>query len=226
MYKLNIHSRSFSIFVHPLQAARAIIINIPGYRGDINGYNNKYVALAEHLVEKGFAVVRMPNVERPPGLTYTRGLLADASAVVRKVYECSEDITGIPSAQIHLMGFSAGGYAAASVAGGFPSVTKVLLLEPSISPRLLMPFASHDLAAFTGEAYVVIGDHDGVGPEAGAAYCDGFVNASRKQLVTVKNCDHQFKGRTNGQIMANAPLWAFAGKVPFPSAKGGLVLYD
>jgi alpha/beta superfamily hydrolase len=225
-YVCTISSRSLSVLVHPLQGARAIIINIPGYRGDVDGYNNKYVTLADYLVDKGFAVVRMPNVDRAPGLAYTRGLLHDVYAVIKWVKEYSQTLTGTDANQIHLMGFSAGGYAAAMVAGEYPSVTKVLLMEPSISPTLLMPLSALALAKFTGEAYVVIGDHNGVGPEAGAAYCDRFVHAKCTQLVTIKNCDHQFTGERNGKILANAPLWAFAGKVPFPSTEGAPALYD
>src|SRR3989344_1351842 len=55
-------------------------------------------------------------------------------------------------------------------------------------------------------------------------YLMGFSPPSR-HLVVLPNCDHQFRGRVNGQIMSKAPLWAFAGEATFPSPEGGTVLY-
>jgi hypothetical protein len=70
-----------------------------------------------------------------------------------------------------------------------------------------------------------VGDHDAVGPEGGKKYERAFTNAAKKELVVISGCDHQFQGTRNGQIMAKAPLWAFAGDTSFPSPEGGVVLY-
>lgn len=212
----------FEVFVHPAQGAlKASILNIPGYQGHIDGYNRKYVTLGNDLAQRGFEFIRMPNIKRPAGVAYTQGLLGDVRAVIEFF---SRDVGGRHE-PIYLMGFSAGGYAAAVIAAENPDVTKVLLMEPSLSPTLLEPLDEKPLRRFDGEAYVVIGDHDGVGLPVGRRYCDAFSGASRRELVVIPDCDHQFTGRTNGQIMAKAPLWAFDGDDTFPSPDGGLILY-
>lgn len=97
-------------------------------------------------------------------------------------------------------------------------------MEPTVNTALMGPF-SDSLSKFEGEVGIVVGDHDAVGPQGGKFYYDAFANASQRQLIVVPNCNHQFMGRENGQIMAKAPRWAFAGDPTFPSPEGGLVLY-
>ena len=214
-------SRGFGAYLHygVWVAPKATIINIPGYQSDVNGFNDKYVKLADYLVNRHLLqVVRMPNVTRPAGRLYTESLLAD----VREVCGWVQKNCGLP---IYLMGFSAGGFAAAVVAAQNPHISKILLMEPSASKSLLGEFPRSTLERYTGEVCIVIGDHDGVGLPVGELYRDSFSKASRRELVVINNCDHQFTGTVNGQIMAKAPLWAFAGEKTFPSPDGGIVLY-
>ena len=51
------------IIIHEANT-NAIIINLPGYGGDIDGYDKKYEKLAKYITEnKLAAVVRMANVQ-------------------------------------------------------------------------------------------------------------------------------------------------------------------
>ena len=212
-------SGHLGIVVHPCEHAGAIIINCPGFRGHINGYNNKYVTLADFLVRQNVgAVVRMPNIERPQA-EYKHELLDDLRAVMDYALLFAEEITGVPDPEIYLMGFSAGGYAVASVAAEYPQVTKILLMAPS-GPH------GDSLSKFSGDVYIAIGNNDTVvGSDSGGKYYELATGARTRQLVFINNCDHQFTGRVNGQIMSKAPLWAFAGDRTFPSPDGGIVLY-
>jgi dienelactone hydrolase len=212
----------FEVFAHqPTKRPKATIINIPGYRSDIDGYNHKYVKIGDDLATRGFQFVRMPNIERPPGRQYAKGLLGDLRAVVEFF---SRDVGGRHE-PLYLMGFSAGGFAAAVVGAENPNVEKILLMEPSASESLVGKLPRSALGRYEGEVYIVLGDHDGVGSSVGWLYHDSFAKASPRKLTVIDNCGHQFTGKTNGQIMAKAPLWAFAGDKTFPSPEGGLVLY-
>jgi pimeloyl-ACP methyl ester carboxylesterase len=214
-------NRGFDVFVHacPSGWRRGTIINIPGYGGDVSGYNNKHTVLADWLSHHyGLVTMRMPNVTRQGREEYTTGLLEDAQVAVN----IALNTLGLP---LYLMGFSAGGYAAAVVgAKNHRVVEKLLLMEPSASESLLNPLPQDILAQFSGEVYIVLGDH-GVGRDVGELYYRSFSGASRRELVVIENCDHQFRGTRNGQIMAKAPLWAFMGDETFPSPEGGIVLY-
>jgi dienelactone hydrolase len=216
---------SFEVWVHPSFGARAIIINCPGYKGSIEGYKNKYVTLADHLAERGVgAVVRMPNIERSAGAAYREGLVGDVRAVIAWVTKVSLALTGDARSDIYLMGFSAGGFAVASASAGFPQVKKLLLMEPTVNASLVGALGE-DIGRFEGEAYIVVGDHEAVGLEAAHAYRRALSGASRVEIQMISGCDHQFRGRRNGQIMAKAPFWAFADDKTFPSPEGGVVLY-
>lgn len=218
------HAVNLHLICHRSQAS-AIIINCPGFRGDIDGYNMKYRVLGEHLALLGVgAVVQMPNIERSTDI-YGAELVKDVQAVVRFALENADALCAAKNPAIYLMGFSAGGYAVAFAGAQSEAVKKILLMEPSASRELLGSFQGYLLERFAGEVYVVIGDHNGVGLATGKAYRDSFSGASKRELVVVTNCDHQFQGSANGQVMSKAPLWAFAGDTTFPSPEGGLKLY-
>ncbi len=212
------------LVVHPCKRAKAVIINYPGFRGDIDGYNLKYRHLGEWLVQKRVgAFIQMPNIHRQDE-PYEKSVIADLRAVVRHVIQIAPDIASSPEPIIYLMGFSAGASAVAAVASEYQPIKKILLMAPSgdASPERVRA----SLERFRGEVYIAIGEHDEVvGPDAGARFLSLVKRASRKELVTIPCCCHQFRGIRNGMIMSKAPLWAFAGDDTFPSPEGGHVLY-
>lgn len=205
------------LYIHPT-VSKAILINVPGYRGDIDGYNSKYVKIADWLAERGVAaVVRMPNIERAE--QYRVGVEADLRVVIEYAYRNSMKINGTQYPEIYLAGFSAGGTAVASVAYEHASVKRILLAAPS------GPYDGR-LGLFEGHVYIVIGDRDeAVGIEAGERYANLASRASVRKYKVIPNCDHQFRGTRNGQIMFNSYLWAFAQQSNFPLPDGGLELY-
>ena len=120
-----------------------------------------------------------------------------------------------------------GGGAVALLAWEYPEVKKVLLLEavPSVGPVQ----AREALKQYAGEIVVVAGGtEEALGPDMGKAFYDFVPNVSKKEMIILDNCDHQFRGEANGRIMSEAPIYAFADgpKIKFPDPKGGIKLYD
>lgn len=215
----------FMVSLHPAPGAGAVVINCPGYRGSVDGYANKYVTLGAHMAASGLAaVVRMPNIERPLN-EYRHGLLNDMRTVIAWTVQVAPALTGKTHPELYLMGFSAGAFAAASVAGEFPQVRKILLMEPAINEAIVGTL-DLSLARFKGDAYIVVGDVNAVGPAAAEAYRRALSGAAKVDVVALTDCDHQFTGRRNGHILAKAPFWAFGNDATFPSPEGGLYLYD
>jgi hypothetical protein len=55
----------FEINIHDCPESNVIVVNYPGYQGDIDGYQGKYRALADLIRRKGSgAVIRMENLYR------------------------------------------------------------------------------------------------------------------------------------------------------------------
>ena len=125
---------------------------------------------------------------------------------------------------IYLMGVSAGASAIASVAHEFTEVRKVLLIAPSGDAG--SENMREGLKKYTGELYIVVGEHDGIVPIEFTRYLIELARQARKkEHVVVPDCAHQFLGTKNGRILSKAPLWAFAGDSTFPSVDGSIELY-
>jgi dienelactone hydrolase len=216
---------SFEINIHDCPESNVIIINYPGYQGDIDGYQGKYRMLADLIRRKGIgAVIRMEN-RHPYGFLYETFVVGDLRATIDYALANAESICSTREPDLYLMGSSAGAGAIAIVAADYPQIKRVLLLAPAVDAGKTAIEAS--FGKFRGEVYIAIGEDDEcVGKKAGDYFLGLATSASKKTLVFIPNCGHQFQGEVNSKIMSKAPFWAFAGDESFPSAEGGVILYE
>lgn len=207
--------------IHP-NLSRRIVINIPGTRGEIDGYADKYKILGHHIQSVGLAaVVRTGNYFD----NYPEDINLNAAIVYAKRH--AWEICGEPDPEILLMGFSAGASAIAARAHQHSEVTRILLGAPARSMRGIN--VKEGMSKFKGEVYIIIGDNDdNVGTHSGKRLYDWATTASHKELFILPDCDHKFKGEKNGRIISQAPFYAFGiGEKPFfPDPEGGIKLYD
>jgi dienelactone hydrolase len=214
---------SFRVKIHSHPQASAIVINYPGYNGDIDGYNGKYAKIA-HLIKGNnvAAVVQMGNEDRL-GFIYEESLIGDLRATIEYVLANAASICATANPDVYLMGFSAGAGAIAAVAADYPSVKKILLIAPAGDAG---NGNIANLARYQGEIYITVGGFDEVvGMHAGEIFMELATLATKKTFVIVPCCDHQFRGKQNGMILSKAPFWAFCGENTYPSSRGGVVLY-
>ena len=212
------------VATHRCPTARSIIVNYPGFRGEIGGFNDKYVKIANDIVGREIAaVVRMANVKYQD-LEYGMSVIDDLYTVIDFTLRQAHRLCATHDPELYLMGFSAGAGSVAAVSPDYREIKKLLLVAPSLDATRAE--VESGLGAFEGDVYVAIGDKDSVvGPQAGQLFYDMATKARSRKLVVVKNCDHQFRGTENGKILSNAPLWAFADDQTFPSPDGGIELY-
>ena len=208
------------IHIHPLNNG-VIIINVPGVGGGCDGYQSKYVKLADFLIQNSLgAVVRMGDPYNPFG--WDRNL----RQVMAYVLDNSEKICQSEKPNIYLMGTSAGAGAVSLLAWEYPEVKRMLLLEPAApSDRSNLKDA---LGRYTGEIVVVTGSPGiSLGKDVGQIFTDFCTNTTKRELVELTDCDHHFSGEKNGRILSQAPLYAFSKIRPtvFPNNEGGVVLY-
>jgi alpha/beta superfamily hydrolase len=211
------------IAVHSNLLVGKIIVSYPGFQGNIDGYNNKYMKLANFLQQKVCAVIRSGN-NYYQGFDYAKSIQDDLEMIIQYALKNSVTICGHKNPDLYLMGFSAGAAAITAVAYKYPSVKKILLISPSGDAG--ERDTKKGLAEFMGEAYIVAGAEDDiVGTDAAPRIYSLIKKASVHKMVIIPDCDHQFRGEKNGRIMSVAPLWAFVGKKDFPSTKGSIKLY-
>ena len=211
------------VAIHPYSNG-IIVVNYPGIPGNIDGYNNKYGQQADFIQEKGVGtVVRVGNPYFSE-LPYPEGMIDNFKFVLEHCLANGLKLSGKQDPKLYLMGFSAGASTIAAVAGDYSAVEKILLIAPSGDAG--KEEVEKGLGKFTGEVYIAIGDRDElVGTQAGQIFYDLATAARLRKLEIIPNCDHQFRGETNGRIMSKAPLWAFTGDTSFPSPEGGKKLY-
>jgi len=197
-----------------------IIINYPGAGGHVDGYNNKYLTLANCMQNSIGTVVRMAN-KRIPGIDYAQLLRENLKSVIEYAVNNANEICGSHKPSIYLMGFSDGAGAIAAVAHLYPKVEKVLLFAPSFGAG--REEISRGLKEYKNDLYVVIGNDDCVvAVKNGQIFKDLAESSKLSRLEVIPNCDHQFRGKINGKILSKAPFWAFCGDSTFPSPDGGL----
>lgn len=214
---------TYGVAIHPLHSPR-IILCLPGWDGDIDGYSQKYLKLAEFLVSQGAgAVVRAGN--HPfDDLDYEDSCIAQARSMIDTAARNAVEICLTTNPDLCLMGYSAGASAFAAVASLFDSVKTLLLIAPSQDAG--KERMKRSLSSFPGKVFIVSGDSDlevGTFPQSLVHW---GADLGRRTYVQIPQCDHQFSGIRNGRIMSQAPLWAFAGLAPFPHPDAGIVLYS
>jgi hypothetical protein len=212
----------FSVAIHPVKNGK-IIINVPGADGSMDGYENKYLKIANNLVkEKVGAVVRIPNSS-----SLGFGWDINLRKALDYVLENSKEICGSDKPEIYLMGLSAGAGTISMTAWEYPEVTKILLIEPAVV--FSGEHGVEGIRKYKGDVTIVVGKGStALGKQIGDKIFDYFINAKHKEIVEIPNCDHCFMGEINGRIFSEAPVYAFKDgpKIKFPDPKGGIKLYD
>ena len=122
------YTLGLDLVIHPNQSGR-IILNYPGYRGAMDGYDSKHKKLAWYMQGEGLgAVVR----GKGPGFVDFDGFTDDIQ--LRKMIEYSlenaELICGEPQPELLFIGTSAGAGAVAAVAADYNKASKDTIKFP------------------------------------------------------------------------------------------------
>ncbi len=217
-------ARPIEVALHRADVGR-IAVMMPGWDGDIDGWEQKYAKMADLLAGRGIAaVVRMGN-HPVAGLPFETSSPDQLRGVARRAVAEATALCGSATPELLGLGMSAGASAMAACAGDLPGLTRLLLLAPSADCEL--QDMRSGLAAYRGALFVVVGaDDEVVGRRLPEDVFRMAPDAARAEMVVVPACDHQFRGPTNGRILSQAPLWAFADDAPFPDPGRGIHLYD
>jgi len=191
------------VAIHPLKNGK-IIINVPGADGSIDGYEDKYLKIANYLIEQKIgAVVRIPNIS-----SLGFGWDINLRKILSYALENAKNICGSNKPEIYLMGLSAGAGAISMTAWEYPEVTKILLIEPAVV--FSGEHGVEGIRKYKGEVTIVVGKGStALGKQVGDKIFDYFLNANHKEIIEVSKCDHCFMGEINSRIFSEAPIYAF-----------------
>lgn len=200
-----------------------IIVMIPWANWTENGYCDKYLKIANNLVDRKIATVIRSS--HPIHTNYPDSMITFVKELIQKIQLQAEELSGKKDPLIYLMGYSAGAWVVASVCWEFLAIKKILLIAPAID--VWVENIRKWLSSYTGEIYITLGDDDKVvGKYAWEAFLSEAIVASKKEFISIPHCDHQFSGIENWKILSKAPIWAFVGDSTFPHSIWWIELYS
>jgi hypothetical protein len=195
---------SFEISIHKL-VSKNIVIIYPGANGSKDGYQNKYLRMAEKLVSANVgAVIRTPN-------TYMIGnwWTTCLEIVINYAINNSTYICGTEKPDLYLVGHSVGAGAIDLVSNAYDEIKKLLMTSPA--PLRRNNIVQHGIEEFEGELSVFIPENDRAIPREDAMqFYNLAVNAEKRNLEIVNDCDHEWSGEKNLEYFINLPTKIFS----------------
>ena len=192
---------SLDIAIHPADS-KVVLLTVPGVDGSVDGFEDKYVKIAESIQEKyGAAIVRMAN----PFIT-SYHWESNIRQSLNYIIENTEEITGQKDAEIRIMAHSAGAAIVAQIAWEYPEITRILLVNPAT--KLGIDKIQYGLSEFGGNKITVLfGSED---PSVGDV--DEIAKISEAKNVythILEGVDHNFSGESLEAFIAAPALYLF-----------------
>lgn len=178
---------SLELRIHPAKS-KIILLLIPGVDGTVDGYDNKYVTIAEQIQSKfGTAVVRMDN----PFITSFHWQ-SNIRRVLEYIESNKQSICGCDNYELRIQGHSAGASVLATIAHEYRRIRSLLLINIAIS--LDTEGIIEGIKKFDGKITLLMGDKD---PSLLAVYQVLSDQTQKKlDLVVVRDADHNFSGNS------------------------------
>ena len=140
---------SLDIAIHPADS-KVVLLTVPGVDGSVNGFEDKYVKIAESIQEKyGAAIVRMAN----PFIT-SYHWESNIRQSLNYILENTEEIADHKNIEIRIMAHSAGAAIVAQIAWEYPEITRILLINPAT--KLGIDKIKYGLSEFDGDRITIM----------------------------------------------------------------------
>lgn len=173
---------SLDVAVHPAQSDTVLLI-IPGVDGSVNGYEDKYIRIADQVQDKhGVAVVRIAN----PFISSFHWE-SNPRRILDYIKRNASAITGSSKVpQIKVMAHSAGASIIARIVHEYPEIQEILLINPA--QKLNSEAARSGLKKANVKVTAVFGSKD-----PSISFADDLTTDGHTVHV-VEGSDHYFSG--------------------------------
>ncbi|MDQ2973661.1 MAG: hypothetical protein M3Q79_04250 [bacterium] len=191
------------ICVHPTSNSKTILLLVPGVDGSVDGYDNKYVTIAESIHKKhGAAIVRIDN----PFISSFHW-----ESNIRRILDYIEsnktEICGNQSYELRIQAHSAGASIVATIAHEYSTISSLLLIN--IAMGLNTNGIIENIEHFQGNVTILMGDQD---PSVETVKQISFSDSSSQgQIVIAPNTDHNFSGESFQVFLNAADNYLFKG---------------
>jgi len=173
---------SLDVVVHPAQSDTVLLI-IPGVDGSVNGYEDKYIRIAEQVQDRhGVAVVRIAN----PFISSFHWE-SNPRRILDYIEKNASVITGSSEVpRIKVMAHSAGASIIARIAHEYDNISDILLVNPA--EKLGSNAIRQGLSKTNASVKIVFGEKDPSISFSEALQGDGH------RVKVVEGADHNFSG--------------------------------
>ncbi len=184
---------SLDIAVHPAKS-NVIFVTIPGVDGSVDGYENKYVDIANSVQHAhGVAVVRASN----PFITSFHWK-SNVRQLLAYISDNAERISGSDSPELYIMAHSAGAAIIAQIAHEYQEIKRLLLINTAT--KLGIDQILDGLKRLQSKRTIVVyGELD-----PGAVDYSKFSKLPNLKVALEPNTDHNFSGEAK-QKFINLP---------------------
>ena len=186
---------SLDIAIHPADS-NVILLTVPGVDGSVDGFENKYVTIAESIQKQhGAAVVRIAN----PFIT-SHHWESNVRQALAYINEHASEICGYENFEIRIIAHSAGAAILGQIAWEYPEISRILLVNPAIA--LNTEGFTHGLSQFSGNATILVGTDDPSYGTVTSIVHSGILDDT--QLVEITGADHHFS-EPHFQVFLESP---------------------
>ncbi len=188
---------SLDIAIHPANSS-IILLTVPGVDGSVDGYDNKYVRIADSIQATiGAAIVRIAN----PFITSFHWE-SNLRQALDYIANHAAEITNHTDYEIRLMAHSAGAAVAAQIAWEYPRISRLLLVNPATKLDIeaiksgLEKLSDRPITILMGGADPNFDDNQQLIDE---------LKLGNIKLEIARSADHNFSGE-NFSIFLESPL--------------------
>ncbi len=176
-------------------SSNKVVLIMTGIGGSENGYDDKYVKIAENIINKYGASV---FIYATPKESWGKGAERLNSAVV----EINDTLLerGMTEYDLYCMGISAGGSFLGAYAYRYRQIKKLLLVNPVI--QINYNHLLNGLENSSADVTIVLGESD---PSYKFLFMLDSVKRENIRTVSVPNADHHFSGKENFELFIKLP---------------------
>jgi len=170
---------SMDVRIHPLPTKRVVLI-LPGVDGSVDGYEGKYIKMADQALAKGYGVVRVSN-----SFISSFHWEDNLRQAVEYINTNSQEHFDNSEVTISIIAHSAGASVAAWTAWEYPNIEKLILINAAakLKPELIVS----GLEQYNGDVHIVYGSKD-----PSVDFIDQL--PSKYKTTIVDDADHMFSG--------------------------------
>ena len=189
---------SLDIAIHSTNN-RVILLIIPGVDGSVDGYENKYVRIAEEINQKqGATVVRMSN---PFISSYFWE--SNIRNVIQYIEDNASTIAGSDDIGLRIMAHSAGAGIISQIAWEYPFISKLLLINPAT--KLNPTKIKNGLFKFGDDKVtILVGSKD--------PSLKDITELKIKNTIVIDGADHNFSGDAFASFLEAPKKYLFGDK--------------